>query len=57
MRTVADTFKVRFFEPGVFTYRCSIYTRMVGKIVVTEPVKDIKETEIKDFQTKLTLPV
>ena len=52
MRTVTDSFKVRFFEPGVFTYRCSIYTRMVGKIVVTEPAKDIKESELKDFQAK-----
>ena len=37
MRTVTDTFKVRFFESGVFTYKCAMNTRMKGKIIVLEP--------------------
>lgn len=32
-----DTFKVRFFKTGVFSYRCSIYTRIKGTIEVFDP--------------------
>jgi len=31
-----STFKVRFQETGFFTYRCQIYTRMLGAIEVVE---------------------
>lgn len=34
MRTITDTFKVRFFETGVFTYKCAMNTRMRGKVIV-----------------------
>ena len=58
MRTVADTFKVRFFETGVFTYRCSIYTRMIGKIIVSESAKDIKENGVKEYlPSRLSLSI
>ena len=29
-------FKVRFHETGFFTYRCQIYTRMLGAVEVVE---------------------
>lgn len=32
-----DTFKVRFFQTGLFSYRCSIYTRIKGTIEVFDP--------------------
>lgn len=31
-----STFKVRFHETGFFTYRCQIYTRMLGAVEVVE---------------------
>ena len=34
LRSPTDTFKLRFFETGVFKYQCSIYTRMSGFIEV-----------------------
>lgn len=31
-----STFKVKFHETGFFTYRCQIYTRMLGAVEVVE---------------------
>ena len=46
----SDGFKVRFLEPGVYNFRCQIYTRMRGRIEVVDHrpnkvqiVKSVKE--------------
>jgi plastocyanin len=36
LKMTSDVFKVRFFNAGRFTYRCSIYTRMRGVIEVAD---------------------
>lgn len=47
MRTITDSFKVKFTEVGIFTYKCSMHTRMLGKIEVVEGAKDLS---IKSMQ-------
>lgn len=37
LRTVEDSFKLRFFQEGTFTYRCAIQTRIKGTIEVYDP--------------------
>lgn len=36
IRTASDTYRLRFFNIGVFHYQCSIYTRMTGTIEVVD---------------------
>ena len=36
MRKKGDTFEVQIPKAGLYNYKCSIYTRMRGKIEVTE---------------------
>ena len=56
MRTVTDSFRVKFSDTGVFKYKCSIYTRMVGSIEVVEPAQDIKVQTVKDIQNIIITP-
>jgi plastocyanin len=51
LRTVDDTFKLRFFQEGTFTYRCAIQTRIKGTIEVYDPkpVQKIKAFTGNDF--------
>ena len=37
LKKESDSFKVRFFHTGQFTYRCSIYTRIKGTVEVYDP--------------------
>jgi hypothetical protein len=32
----SDKFEMRFENPGIFEYKCSIYTRIKGKVEVVE---------------------
>ena len=41
MRTITDSFKVKFTDVGTFSYKCSMHTRMLGKIEVVEPSKEL----------------
>ena len=47
MKSTVDTFRVTFGEPGVFTYKCSIYTRIKGKIEVIGSVPLVKPPRSK----------
>ena len=50
MRTITDSFKVKFSEVGVYTYKCSMHTRMLGKIEVVEGAKELNVHSIKSMQ-------
>lgn len=43
LKDAKDVFKVRFFETGTFSYKCSIYTRMKGTIEVIDPPRPAKK--------------
>ena len=47
MRTITDSFKVKFEEIGVFTYKCSMNVRMHGRIEVVESSKDANVPKMK----------
>lgn len=47
MRTITDSFKVKFEEIGVFTYKCSMNVRMFGRIEVVEPAKELNVQVMK----------
>jgi plastocyanin len=36
LKNPTDKFEMKFEKPGVFEYKCSIYTRMRGKIEVVD---------------------
>jgi len=55
MRTITDTFKVKFSEVGAFTYKCSMHTRMLGKIEVVEAAKELNIHSIKSMQQLLKI--
>ena len=42
IRSGSDSFKLRFFNEGTFTYRCAIQTRMRGTIEVYDPKPEPK---------------
>ena len=42
LRSNDDSFKLRFFKEGTFTYRCAIQTRMRGTIEVVDPKPEPK---------------
>jgi plastocyanin len=42
LKSELDIFRVTFNEPGIFTYKCSIYTRMKGKVEVIGSVPLVK---------------
>jgi len=41
LKTPSDVYKFTFFNPGIFTYRCSIYHRMNGCIEVIDNIEAI----------------
>lgn len=55
MRTITDSFKVKFSQVGVFTYKCSMHTRMLGKIEVVEGAKELNVQSLKSMQSLLKI--
>lgn len=57
LKNPTDKFEMKFESAGTFEYKCSIYTRMRGKIEVVEDgskPKRVTASSIKDMQKLIT---